>query len=91
MNNTFSCIGHLGKEAEQFNHKESHGIRFPVATAIGYGDKQQTLWLQCSCWKNLTKLKDASVTQSNLNQASPPEPSTSKTAPATNDSDDMPF
>lgn len=48
--NVFSFIGNLGKDATVRNAGGTSVAGFSVAAKSGYGDKQQTLWIDCSLW-----------------------------------------
>ena len=43
-------IGRLGRDAEIKQISDKTVINFSIATDVGYGDKKQTLWLECSRW-----------------------------------------
>ena len=42
--------GRLGKDAEVRQTANSTVAGFSVATDVGYGDRKQTLWFDCSIW-----------------------------------------
>lgn len=42
--------GRLGKDAEVRQAGNSTVAGFSVATDVGYGDRKQTLWFDCSIW-----------------------------------------
>ena len=48
--NVFTCTGNLGKDAEVRNAGSTSVAGFSLAVKSGYGDKQQTMWLDCSIW-----------------------------------------
>lgn len=48
--NVLSLTGNLGRDAEVRQAGNSTVCSFSVAMASGYGDKKQTVWLDCSLW-----------------------------------------
>ena len=47
----FIDSGYLGKQAESRAIQSGERItNFSLAVSSGYGDKQKTLWLDCSAW-----------------------------------------
>ena len=42
--------GRLGKDAEVRQTSGGSVAGFSVATDVGYGDRKQTLWFDCSIW-----------------------------------------
>ena len=48
--NVLSLTGNLGRDAEVRQAGSSTVCSFPVAMTAGYGDKKQTIWLDCSMW-----------------------------------------
>ena len=48
--NVLSLTGNLGRDAEVRNAGGSTVCGFSVAMTAGYGDKKQTIWLDCSIW-----------------------------------------
>lgn len=42
--------GRLGRDAETRNAGQTTATGFPVATDHGYGDRKQTLWVDCTLW-----------------------------------------
>lgn len=48
--NVLTVSGNLGKDAEVRQAGGSSVAGFSVAMKSGYGDKQQTIWLDCSLW-----------------------------------------
>ena len=48
--NLLTLTGNLGKDAEVRNAGGTPVCGFPVAMTAGYGDKKQTVWLDCSVW-----------------------------------------
>ena len=70
MSNAISMTGNLGKDATLKEVGSSKVLSFSLANSIGFGDKKQTLWFNCSMWGNageklqehLTKGKNVFVT-----------------------------
>lgn len=51
MSNVLSFTGTLGRDCEQrFLPSGQSVLNFTVANNIGFGDKQQTLWIRCALW-----------------------------------------
>lgn len=51
MSNVFSFTGTVGRDAEQrFLPSGQAVLNVTVACNIGFGDKQQTLWIRCAVW-----------------------------------------
>lgn len=48
--NVLSLTGNLGRDAEVRNAGGSTVCGFSVAMTAGYGDKKQTIWVDCSIW-----------------------------------------
>ena len=48
--NLFACTGNLGKDCRTNNVNGTAVCNFPLAVKSGYGDKEQTLWLDCALW-----------------------------------------
>lgn len=48
--NVLSLTGNLGRDAEVRNAGSSTVCSFSVAMTAGYGDKKQTIWVDCSIW-----------------------------------------
>lgn len=48
--NNYNAIGRVGKDAVTRNSGETPVTGFSLAVDSGYGDKKQTLWLDCSLW-----------------------------------------
>jgi len=48
--NVLSLTGNLGRDAEVRQAGNSTVCGFPVAMTAGYGDKKQTIWIDCSLW-----------------------------------------
>lgn len=51
MSNVFSCTGNVGRDAEQRYLPSGQAVlNVTVGTSVGFGDKQQTIWLRCAVW-----------------------------------------
>ena len=48
--NVFTCTGNLGKDCEVKNFSGSAVANFSVAFKAGFGDKAQSIWLDCALW-----------------------------------------
>lgn len=48
--NVLCVTGNLGRDAEVRQAGKSTVCSFSVAMTAGYGDKKQTIWLDCSLW-----------------------------------------
>lgn len=48
--NNFNAIGRVGKDAVTRQAGNSQVTGFSLAVDSGFGDKKQTLWLDCSAW-----------------------------------------
>lgn len=48
--NLLCVTGNLGRDAEVRQAGGSSVCSFSVAMTAGYGDKKQTIWLDCSLW-----------------------------------------
>lgn len=48
--NVFTASGNLGKDAAVRQAGGSTVTGFPVAAKAGFGDKEQTIWIDCSLW-----------------------------------------
>ena len=48
--NVLTATGNLGKDAEVRTAGGSTVCGFSLAMTAGYGDKKQTVWLDCSIW-----------------------------------------
>tara|TARA_R110000765_G_scaffold244631_9_gene346884 strand:- start:1960 stop:2343 length:384 start_codon:yes stop_codon:yes gene_type:complete len=48
--NLLTLTGNLGKDAEVRNAGGTSVCGFSVAMTAGYGDKKQTVWIDCSIW-----------------------------------------
>lgn len=48
--NVLCVTGNLGRDAEVRQAGSSTVCSFSVAMTAGYGDKRQTVWLDCSLW-----------------------------------------
>lgn len=47
-------VGRLGKDAEVKNLQGGSVINFSTAVDIGYGEKKETLWVDCAKWGEKT-------------------------------------
>jgi single-strand DNA-binding protein len=58
MSNLFSSVLRIGGDAE-LRHTPSGAavVTFSGASSTGFGDKQQTLWIRVSYWRNPEKLQ----------------------------------
>lgn len=51
MSNVFSFTGTIGRDAEvRYLPSGQAVLNVTVANNIGFGDKQQTLWIRCALW-----------------------------------------
>jgi len=50
MSNNFNCLGRIGKDAETRQAGNTTATSFSLANNVGYGDKQQTVWVRCTIW-----------------------------------------
>ena len=51
MSNVFSFHGTVGRDAEvRYSPSGQAVLNVTVANNIGFGDKQQTLWVRCALW-----------------------------------------
>lgn len=51
MSNVFSCTGTVGRDAEvRVTPSGQSVLTVSVANNVGFGDKQQTVWLRCTLW-----------------------------------------
>ena len=51
MSNVFSCVGTVGRDAEvRYLPSGMAVLNVSVANNIGFGDKQQTIWLRVAVW-----------------------------------------
>ncbi|MGZ5053357.1 MAG: single-stranded DNA-binding protein, partial [Methylobacter sp.] len=51
MSNVFSFTGTVGRDAEvRYLPSGQAVLNVTVANNIGFGDKQQTLWIRCAVW-----------------------------------------
>jgi single-strand DNA-binding protein len=48
--NNINFTGNLGKDAQVRDAGQAKVCSFGVAAKSGYGDKQQTIWIDCSIW-----------------------------------------
>lgn len=49
-----TIVGRLGKDAEVKQLQGGTVINFSVAVDTGYGDKKETLWIDCAKWGEKT-------------------------------------
>ena len=51
MSNVFSFTGTVGRDCEvRYLPSGQAVLNVTVANNIGFGDKQQTLWIRCAVW-----------------------------------------
>jgi len=51
MSNVFSCTGIVSKDAEvRYTPSGQAVLNINIANHVGYGDKQQTVWLRVVLW-----------------------------------------
>ena len=50
MGNSLSFVGRLGKDAETREAGSTTVTSFSIANNVGFGDRKQTLWYDCSLW-----------------------------------------
>ncbi len=51
MSNVFSCTGTLGRDAEvRVTPSGQSVLNFTVANNIGFGERQQTVWIRVALW-----------------------------------------
>ena len=48
--NVFTASGNIGRDAEVRNAGGTSVAGFSLAVKSGYGDKAQTVWVDCSLW-----------------------------------------
>ena len=48
--NVFTCTGNLGKDCEVKNFSGTAVCNFSVAFKAGFGEKAQSIWLDCALW-----------------------------------------
>jgi single-strand DNA-binding protein len=48
--NVFSFTGNLGRDCRTGSAGNTAVCNFAVAVKSGYGDKEQTIWLDCALW-----------------------------------------
>lgn len=49
--NTGQFAGHLGRDGELRSTPSGQSVvNFSVAVAVGFGDKERTLWVSCALW-----------------------------------------
>ena len=62
--NSFNAIGRIGKDAvTRFTQGGEPVTGWSLAVDSGYGDKKQTLWLDCSLWGKLGEKVAAYLTK----------------------------
>lgn len=51
MSNVFSCVGTVGRDAEvRYLPSGQAVLNVNIANNIGFGDKQQTIWIRVALW-----------------------------------------
>lgn len=51
MSNVFSFTGRVGRDAEvRYTPSQQAVLNVAVAHDVGYGDKKQTIWVDCAVW-----------------------------------------
>ena len=50
MSNSFSFVGRIGKDAVTRIAGNTTATSFSLANNVGFGDKQTTLWVNCTVW-----------------------------------------
>ena len=50
MSNSISFVGRVGKDAETRQAGSGTVTSFSLATDVGFGERKQTLWFDCSLW-----------------------------------------
>ena len=51
MSNVFSCVGTCGRDAEvRYLPSGQAVLNVTIANNLGYGDKEQTLWIRVALW-----------------------------------------
>lgn len=51
MSNVFSCVGTVGRDAEvRYLPSGQAVLNVNIANNIGFGDKEQTLWIRVALW-----------------------------------------
>lgn len=48
--NLFAATGNLGKDCRKGNSGDTAVLNFSIGVKSGYGDKEQTLWVDCAIW-----------------------------------------
>ncbi len=48
--NVLTVTGNLGKDCRKNEVNGTTVVNFPVAAKSGFGDKEQTIWLDCALW-----------------------------------------
>tara|TARA_Y100001937_G_scaffold122641_1_gene184175 strand:+ start:17447 stop:17785 length:339 start_codon:yes stop_codon:yes gene_type:complete len=48
--NSCCFVGRLGRDSELKNVNDSSLLVFNVASDVGYGDKKNTIWIECNLW-----------------------------------------
>lgn len=46
----FTFTGRLGRNAELKEHNGNQYASFSAAYDVGYGDKKETVWVECTLW-----------------------------------------
>lgn len=50
--NVFTCEGRIVQNAELRKANDTSLASFRLASNVGFGDKQTTLWIDCTIWGN---------------------------------------
>ena len=50
MSNNFNTLGRVGKDAATRQVGNTTATSFSVASSVGYSEKQQTMWVNCTVW-----------------------------------------
>lgn len=48
--NLFAATGNLGKDCRKGEVSGTAALNFSIGVKSGYGDKEQTLWVDCALW-----------------------------------------
>lgn len=48
--NLFAATGNLGKDCRKGNVNNTAVLNFSIGVKSGYGDHEQTLWVDCALW-----------------------------------------
>jgi single-strand DNA-binding protein len=48
--NLFAATGNLGKDCRKGNSGDKAVLNFSIGVKSGFGDKEQTLWVDCALW-----------------------------------------